>query len=111
MAGKESQEAMHYHPTFKDIKQEVSHNSYRPLPVDSWNATIRKTDTFWKSFARKKIITPQNGSYEDQICRQRAQWNSGQNITKKEIIIMKLYTDYDRLQFALKKCFRFETYK
>eukprot|EP01083_Nonionella_stella_P299389 1016623_1 len=111
MAGKDSQEAIHYHPRFENIKQEVLHNSYNRLAIDSWNQTLRKTDTFFKSFARKKIITPQSGYYEDLICRQTAKWESSQGISKKEIIIMKLYTDYDTLQGALKKCFRFETYK
>merc|ERR1712228_869384 len=35
-------------------------------------------------------------------------WMKGTSISLSEVLTIKLYTDFDKLQFALKKCFRFE---
>eukprot|EP01083_Nonionella_stella_P257524 881385_1 len=99
----------HLKPRFKNIKEEVLHNCYYPLSVSTWNQTVRKSKVFFQSWARHKMRTLYDGQYNDQITGVRTIWHRGCEITLTEIVTFKLYTDYDKLQFHLKKCFRWET--
>ena len=47
--------------------------------------------------------------FEDQVMGTTQRWKKGEEPTLQEIVTMKLYTDFDKLQFAFKKCFRFES--
>ena len=95
--------------TFVSIDREALNNGYHRLTKDNWNQTLRKSKIFYQSWARQKIRTKYDGSFDDQVTGQMSYWQSGIEITLQEIVTLKLYTDFDKLQFALKKCFRFET--
>ena len=56
----------------------------------------------------QKIRTKQDGNYKDQVLELVSSWQKGETPTIKEIVILKLYTDWDELQFELKKCFRLD---
>eukprot|EP01084_Bolivina_argentea_P297702 512922_1 len=103
-----------YRPKCKNIKEEVLQKNvdktYAPLSKENWNETLRKSEIFYKSWVAQKIRTKQKGSYNDQVTGQKAEWKKDQRITMAEIVTLKLYTDFDKLQFELKKCFRFETF-
>eukprot|EP01084_Bolivina_argentea_P048307 89024_1 len=104
-----NQEIMSYKPVHAHIKEEALKNQYSELTIDNWNETLRKTTIFYDSWARKKIRTKNDGEFEDQVIGKKVIWKKGEMITKAEIVTLKLYTDFDKLQFELKKCFRFET--
>ena len=76
-------------------------NPYAPLSTDSWNQTLRKSQIFYGSFARKKIRTQQDGSFQDQIGGIYAEWKKGADIRLQDVVTLKLYTDFDQLQFSL----------
>eukprot|EP01084_Bolivina_argentea_P012835 24035_1 len=98
-----------YQAMFKNIKEEILYNAFEYLPPDSWNQTLRKSSIFLRSWAAKKIRTKYNGYYDDGVTRQKEEWKEGEEIDIEAIVTLKLYTDFDKLQFALKKCFRHET--
>lgn len=92
---------------FDNIKQEVLHNKYICMGIDAWNQTVRKSKAFKESFASGYVRTKTESRYEDQFCNKIVEWKKGESIQLPEIITLKLYTDFDKLQFELKKCFRF----
>eukprot|EP01084_Bolivina_argentea_P168379 292014_1 len=100
---------MHLRPKYKDVKEEALYNRYYQLSKDNWNQTLRKSTVFYKSFARQRIKTLYNGRYDDKITGTYEKWTRGNDIDMKEIVTLKLYTDFDKLQYELKKCFRFDT--
>eukprot|EP01083_Nonionella_stella_P224260 798458_1 len=108
-ASGEHQGLMHLKPKYKNAKEEALHNTYNQLSVDSWNQTIRKSEQFNRSFARRRIKTKSKGKFEDQIVGVCSQWRQGDDIDLGEIVTLKLYTDFDKLQFQLKKCLRFDS--
>ena len=73
-------------------------NPYCPLSADSWNQTLRKSQIFHDTFARKKIRAPRKSFFEDQIAGIRDEWEKGEMISLEEIVTLKLYTDFDVLQ-------------
>ena len=87
---------------------EVLYNSYSPLAIDSWNSTLRKSIDFAPTWACKKIRTAKKGMYEDLLLGNRDLWEKGECPNPKEIMTLKLFTDWTDLQFELKKCFRLE---
>merc|ERR1711933_389058 len=93
---------------YSNIKEEALHNDYHRLSRDNWNQTLRKSKVFYNSWARQKIRTKYDGYFDDKVTAQRAKWKSGVEIALQEVLTLKLYTDFDKLQFALKRCFRFE---
>eukprot|EP01083_Nonionella_stella_P114533 338747_1 len=103
-----NQEISHYKPQFKNIKEEVLQNEYYKLSVVSWNCTLRKSKVFFDSWARRKIKTKTESYFDDQITGYKDSWKAHQDINHKEIITLKLYTDFDKLQIQLKRCFRYE---
>eukprot|EP01084_Bolivina_argentea_P048306 89017_1 len=107
--GQKKNEISQLKPFKKNIKEEALHNQYAALSKDNWNETLRKSQIFYNSFARKRISTRYDGKFDDQLTQQRATWKKGEAISMAEIVTLKLYTDFDKLQFELKKCFRFET--
>eukprot|EP01083_Nonionella_stella_P091881 256959_1 len=108
---RQSQAFLHHKPDFKNIKEEVLGNDYCKLSIDAWNQTLRKSEIFDKSWAGRQIRTKYRSFFEDNIGGHFEKWESGVRITIKEIVTLKLYTDFDKLQFQLKKCFRLETLK
>eukprot|EP01084_Bolivina_argentea_P228140 385374_1 len=106
-----SQETSHYKPIFKNLKEEALNNPYAPMTKDNWNQTLRKSKIFHNSWAGTRIQTKFNGSYNDQVTGHKADWNEDTKILLPEVVTLKLYTDFDKLQFELKKCFRFETFQ
>ena len=82
-------------------------NREAPLTPDQWNQTLRKAQVFNNSFARKKIRSQSPSSFEDKVMGHHASWKKDEQIKLKDIQILKLYTDFDSLQKALKKCLRF----
>eukprot|EP01084_Bolivina_argentea_P297706 512933_1 len=106
----QNQQVSHYTPQFKNIKEEVMQNKCHPLTTDNWNQTLRKSQIFLGSWAGQRVSTQFKGYYDDQITQHSAKWIQGENIKLPDILTLKLYTDFDKLQFELKKCFRFETF-
>ncbi len=100
---------MHLKPKYKNVKEEALQNPYYPLSTDSWNQTVRKSKVFFQSYARKQITTCYDGIYDDKIAQQITEWKKDDVISLPEITTFKLYTDFDKLQYELKQCFRFET--
>ena len=98
----------HIKPRRQNIKDEALNNPYHELSTDNWNQTMRKSETFFNSFARKQIRSPSDGRFEDQVMRINVSWFRGVDIDMEELFAMKLYTDFDKLQHELKKCFRRE---
>eukprot|EP01083_Nonionella_stella_P189256 699481_1 len=111
-ASGEHQGLMHLKPkyNYQNAKEEALRNIYNQLSVDNWNQTIRKSEQFNRSFfARSRIKTKSKGKFEDQIFGVWSQWRHGDDIDLGEIVTLKLYTDFDKLQFQLKKCLRFDS--
>merc|ERR1719242_2659451 len=65
---------------------------------------------FFQSWAKQRMRTKYDGYYDDQITGHREEWKRGVEIDMEEIVTLKLYTDFDKLQFALKRCLRFEIF-
>eukprot|EP01083_Nonionella_stella_P061277 159709_1 len=102
-------EIAHYKPKHKDVKQEILNNGYYDLPVACWNLTLKNAQTFKKNWTSKTIRSYTNSLYHDQITGHKREWTKNEAISLIEIMVLKMYTDYDRLQAELKKCFHFET--
>eukprot|EP01084_Bolivina_argentea_P136610 240590_1 len=109
-SSRQHQALMHLKPKYENIKQEIFENPFYNLSKDNWNQTLRKATVFKNSFARHRIKTTYEGQYNDKISGRSVEWKIGETINLMEIVVFKLYTDFDKLQFELKKCFRFETF-
>jgi len=96
----------HLNPKYQNIKEEVLNNPYTPISADNWNQTLRKAKIFHNSFASKRIRTQSDGFYEDMLLEHREDWVKGEDCTLQDVVVLKLYTDFDKLQYELKKCFR-----
>eukprot|EP01084_Bolivina_argentea_P310872 538011_1 len=106
----QNQDTMHLRPKYPSIKEEILQNEYEPMSKDNWNQALRKATIFYNGWQRRKMQTKIQSFFQDQVTGQREEWNKGVSISKPEIVTLKLYTDYSKLQFELKKCFRFETF-
>eukprot|EP01084_Bolivina_argentea_P152456 265956_1 len=69
--------------TFKNPKQEILENKYKPLAIREWNDLLRKCVGLSKT-TKAKVS----------------------KLTLKQLVALKLYTDFDDLQRELRKCFR-----
>eukprot|EP01083_Nonionella_stella_P271885 921757_1 len=98
----------HYKPKFKNPKEEVLQNEYYAISIVSWNATFRKAKIFRDSWASRKIKTQTQSYFNDQLTGYKESWKAQQTICHKEIVTLKLYTDFERLQIELKRCFRYK---
>merc|ERR1711923_672366 len=47
--------------------------------------------------------------FDDQITGNTTQWVKGEDLSMQNVVTLKLYTDFDDLQWAMKQCFRLET--
>ena len=83
-------------------------NRFHTISFKDWNQTLRTQILFSKSWAAKRIITTERGSYEDVLTDTIISWEKGETIMIKELVTLKLYIDFDELQFELKKCLRWE---
>ena len=83
-------------------------NSFHQITSENWNQTLRKAKVFHQSWSGKKIRTLTGDRYVDPISNVNILWDKGEKITLKEILTLKLFTDFDQLQHELEKCFRFE---
>jgi hypothetical protein len=61
-----------------------------------------------KSWFCPKIRSYYDGEYIDNITKKNSKWVKDTLIKFDELIIIALYTDFDKLQVQLKKCFRYE---
>ena len=102
----QNQGLSHIKAKWNNIKEEALNNEYHAISKDNWNQTLRKSKVFYQSWARQKIRTKYDGYFDDQVTGQRQSWKAGIDITMQEIVTLKLYTDFDKLQAELKKCFR-----
>ena len=96
-------------PKYKNAKEEALQNTFSSITMDDWIDTHYKSRVFMKSFARKCLKTPYEGSYYDDVIAAQYVWKKGEIISLREIVTLKLYTDFDQLQRELKKCFRSQT--
>eukprot|EP01084_Bolivina_argentea_P136608 240586_1 len=108
-SSRQHQALMHLKPKYENIKQEIFENPFYNLSKDNWNQTLRKATVFKNSFARHRIKTTYEGQYNDKISGRSVEWKIGETINLMEIVVFKLYTDFDKLQFELKKCFRVDS--
>ena len=90
------------------VDREVLYNEYWPISKDDWNQTLRKSSSLYKTWPIRKIRTKYDGYYHDQISGNREDWKRNTEIALGEIITLKLYTDYAKLQFEMKQCLRFD---
>eukprot|EP01084_Bolivina_argentea_P170871 296060_1 len=98
----------HIQPIFDNLKQEALRNDYCVITIQDWNQLLRKAHSLSRSPLCKQWVSLYNGKFEDQITKHSISWGRNEQIEMKEIVHVKLYTDFDRLQFELKKCFRWE---
>ena len=63
---------------------------------------------FHESFARKQIRSHSASYFQDHTTGQYESWQKGMDMRLKDVQALKLYTDFDSLQKALKYCLRFE---
>ena len=84
-------------------------NDFYRISVDNWNQTLRKSKVFFSTWAAKTIRTLQNGQFQDLIMGHFSTWDQGEIIDLESILVLKLYTDFDKLQNHLKKCFRIDS--
>merc|ERR1719242_779399 len=103
----ESRMIRHLKPRWGNIKDEVLNHPGAPLTTDQWNQTLRKSKVFYNSFTRRQIRTRCNGYVEDQVMGHYAEWNQQEDLRLADVQALKLYTDFDSLQKALKHCLRF----
>eukprot|EP01084_Bolivina_argentea_P026282 48850_1 len=99
---------LHLKPRFENVKLEVLNNSFYKLSMDSWTQTVIKAREFKKTLAAQRIRTQYDGNFNDYVLGHKSCWKSGETLTIKEIMVIKLYTDWDDLQRELKKCSRLE---
>ena len=79
---------------YDNIKDEVLLNAASiKITIQDWNYTLRKSKKLLNSWICKSSRNKQN-----------------KQIELKEIITIKLYTDFDKLQYELKKSFRISSY-
>ena len=64
---------------------------------------MRKSNTFFEGAQKKQVRTVSNGSFHDQVMGKHVMWSKGEEIKLEEIMILKLYTDYDKLQLSLER--------
>eukprot|EP01084_Bolivina_argentea_P049989 91921_1 len=99
----------HIKPKWKNCKMEILYNTYHALSMDNWAQIVIKAKEFKKTFGAERIRTQYDGCFEDYALGHKHEWKKGATPTTKEIMVIKLYTDWDELQFELKKCFRIES--
>eukprot|EP01083_Nonionella_stella_P251272 867110_1 len=99
----------HLKPKFKNVREEALNNSYLRASIDNWNSTLRTSKMFFQSWGRYRIKTLYDGAFTDQVTLRKETWQKGESITLREIVMLKLYTNFDKLQHELKKCFRWNT--
>eukprot|EP01083_Nonionella_stella_P264030 896175_1 len=99
----------HIKPTHANVKEEVLRNPFHSLSIDSWNQALRQSQKFKQTFECRRIQTQQDGKYTDQIFGHNESWKSRESPSVKELVVLKLYTDWADLQVELKKCFRLDT--
>ena len=97
-----------FHSLWADIDREAMNNPYCQATKDNWNQTLRKSKIFCQSFAKQRIRTLYANSYTDEVTDVEDSWDKGVEISMQEVVTLKLYTDFDKLQHELKKCFRWE---
>ena len=68
---------------YKNPKDEILNNPYSPLKTKEWNDLLKKSVFYFKKKESKKI-----------------------KLSMKEVVSLKLYTDFDALQRHFRKCFR-----
>ena len=90
------------------LLREALYNRYAPLSKDSWNQTLRKSKLFHQSWDGKSVRTKYDGHFDDQITGNIDEWTKGEELTMQNVVTLKLYTDFDELQWAMKQCFRLE---
>eukprot|EP01083_Nonionella_stella_P001119 3241_1 len=100
---------MHLKPKFANLKEEALDNSFYTISKDLWNNTFLRCRLFYQSFARQRVHTLSAGSYRDEISNMHSVWDEKECIQLQEVMTLKLYTDFDKLQHELQKCFRSET--
>eukprot|EP01084_Bolivina_argentea_P010557 19673_1 len=107
---KEYSGTMHLKPKYNNIKEECLQNRHHSLNKDEWNRILRKSKLLFRIKSIKdKMFTQYPGYYVDNITNYTEHWKRDIHVDMKEIVILKLYTDYDELQAALKQCFRYQT--
>ena len=105
---------------YSNIKDEVLHGPFEIITIHDWNDTLRKSKKINNSWIGQSIRTHHEEKYGyvseyDQITAPNSNnilkhtWDKNMAINLKEIIGIKLYTDFDKLQHELKKCFRIIT--
>eukprot|EP01083_Nonionella_stella_P242806 846662_1 len=101
---------IHLKPKFDNPKEEALGNSYCALSTEHWNQPLRKSKIFYQSWGRRRIRARSAGNYRDEVSDMHFSWDDPDDcIRLREVITLKLYTDFDKLQYELKKCFRWET--
>ena len=95
-------------PKYANVDEEALNKPHSPLSVNDWNSRLKKSLQFTQTWSGKKIRTRHKSPYNDQSQRTRDEWTRGVPLNSREIIKLKLYTDFDILQSELKKCFRLD---
>ena len=107
--------SMNIKPHFNSMKEEILNNPYYKLSLCEYNELWYKTEQIAKTWIRKKIKAKEKFvgviGIEFDAKRQkekemRLRIKKGDPIALEFIFAIKLYTDYDKLQYELKKCLR-----
>ena len=93
-------------PRYNSMKDEILNNPYYKLSMLEWNELYFKCEQISKTWIRKKIKA--KDKYSGMIGINKLKIKKGDTISIEFMMAIKLYTDYDKLQFELKRCLRGE---
>ncbi len=91
-------------PTYLNLKEEVINNKYDLITKKTWNRILEKCEKilkggFSKGFSKREKEQYKNKTKWSKICRKY-------NLGMKNLVALKLYTDFDSFQREFKKSFR-----
>eukprot|EP01084_Bolivina_argentea_P086095 155626_1 len=87
-------------PRFASFRLEILNNPYYTLSMNEWNELNLKSEQISRTWVRKRIKSKEK--YKDHMIKIK----KSDPISIELIMAIKLYTDYDKLQYELKKCWR-----
>jgi hypothetical protein len=95
-------------PIFSNIKEEVLCNDFSIISIHTWNQILQQSLQFFNTWNCQKIRSRCNGFFQDQVTGHKEKWQKNKKMSLQSVIVIKLYTNCDKLQYELKKCFRFD---
>ena len=91
---------------YKNFKGDVLNGPYR-ISIHDWKRTVFKSKKFCKSWTGQCIRSLKKGTYRDTQSQDidHDSWNRGDKLEPKDLVPVKLFTDFDELRSDFKKVF------